>query len=160
MAFPSQNQKGWSLSGPFVRATAKKVNLLGGSVAHWYSTWLFSLHFPLPFVALILGSSTMPSIMLALLCICLCGYSCQGAFYLPGVTPQSFADSQSVSLRELGLMGACVGNIWNSAFQVSLKANKVTSTKTPLQFDYYDLPFCKRPKSRLLLKMLISLNVT
>lgn len=32
--------------------------------------------------------------------------------------------------------------------QVILKANRVTSTKTPLQYDYYDLPFCKRGKSR------------
>jgi hypothetical protein len=29
-----------------------------------------------------------------------------------------------------------------------LKANKVTSTKTPVQYEYYDLPFCKRGKSR------------
>ena len=28
--------------------------------------------------------------------------------------------------------------------QVTLKANKITSTKTPLQYDYYDLPFCTR----------------
>lgn len=27
-----------------------------------------------------------------------------------------------------------------------LKTNKVTSTKTPLQYDYYDLPFCKRSR--------------
>jgi transmembrane 9 superfamily protein 2/4 len=32
--------------------------------------------------------------------------------------------------------------------KVSLKANKVSSTKTPLQYDYYDLPFCKRRKSK------------
>jgi hypothetical protein len=31
---------------------------------------------------------------------------------------------------------------------VSLKANKVTSTKTPLQYDYYDLPFCRNDKSK------------
>ena len=29
-----------------------------------------------------------------------------------------------------------------------MKANKVTSTKNPLTYDYYDLPFCKRPKSK------------
>jgi hypothetical protein len=33
-------------------------------------------------------------------------------------------------------------------FKVSLKANKVTSTKTPVQYDYYDLPFCKRRKTK------------
>jgi transmembrane 9 superfamily protein 2/4 len=32
--------------------------------------------------------------------------------------------------------------------QVFLKANKVTSTKTPLQYDYYDLPFCKLKRSK------------
>lgn len=32
--------------------------------------------------------------------------------------------------------------------EVSLKANKVTSTKTPLQYDYYDLPFCKSRKQK------------
>ena len=32
--------------------------------------------------------------------------------------------------------------------KVSLKANKVTSTKTPLQYDYYDLPFCKRRRTK------------
>ena len=48
-----------------------------------------------------------------------------GAYYLPGVTPTHFADEDTVILS----------------------ANKVTSTKTPIQFDYYDLPFCKRSKS-------------
>lgn len=32
--------------------------------------------------------------------------------------------------------------------QVALKANQVTSTKTQIPFDYYDLPFCKRKRSR------------
>ena len=31
--------------------------------------------------------------------------------------------------------------------QVILKTNKVTSTKTQLPFDYYDLPFCREKKS-------------
>ena len=48
------------------------------------------------------------------------------AYYLPGVTPSGF----------------------NQGDTVSLKANKVTSTKTPLQYDYYDLPFCKRKKTK------------
>jgi transmembrane 9 superfamily member 2/4 len=29
-----------------------------------------------------------------------------------------------------------------------LKANQVTSIKTQLPFDYYDLPFCKRKNTR------------
>lgn len=32
--------------------------------------------------------------------------------------------------------------------QVLLEANKVTSTKSPLQYDYYDLPFCKPKQSK------------
>mmetsp|Transcript_3564 Transcript_3564/g.7394 ORF Transcript_3564/g.7394 Transcript_3564/m.7394 type:complete len:636 (+) Transcript_3564:47-1954(+) len=50
----------------------------------------------------------------------------QAAYYLPGVTPNAFQDGETVSL----------------------KANKVISTKTPLQYDYYDMPFCKRRKTR------------
>lgn len=46
-------------------------------------------------------------------------------YYLPGVTPNVFVPGE----------------------QVSLKANKVISTKTPLQYDYYDLPFCKKKRS-------------
>ena len=44
---------------------------------------------------------------------------------LPGVSPKSFVDG----------------------FKVLLKANKVSSTKNPLQYDYYDLPFCKKKHS-------------
>lgn len=50
----------------------------------------------------------------------------QGAYYIPGVTPTSFQKDDVVILN----------------------ANKVTSTKTPIQYDYYDLPFCKRSQSR------------
>ena len=39
-------------------------------------------------------------------------------------------------------------NHWDDGELVTLKANKVTSMKTPVQFDYYDLPFCKRRKTR------------
>lgn len=52
------------------------------------------------------------------------GY-CAASYYLPGVTPNAFHDAELVSL----------------------KANKVISTKTPLQYDYYDLPFCKKSRS-------------
>jgi len=48
------------------------------------------------------------------------------SFYLPGVTPNHYQQGQ----------------------EVSLKANKVTSTKTPVQYEYYDLPFCTRGKSK------------
>jgi len=46
--------------------------------------------------------------------------------HLPGVSPKAAVDGQ----------------------HIQLKANKVTSTKTPLQYDYYDLPFCKNKKSK------------
>lgn len=70
---------------------------------------------------MLLASSTMLSARLLLLLLC----AAEGAYYIPGVTPTSFADDEGVALN----------------------ANKVTSTKTPIQYDYYDLPFCKRGKS-------------
>jgi len=45
---------------------------------------------------------------------------------LPGVQPNEFEDEEGVTL----------------------KANKVTSMKTPIVYDYYDLPFCKRRKTK------------
>mmetsp|Transcript_19970 Transcript_19970/g.33439 ORF Transcript_19970/g.33439 Transcript_19970/m.33439 type:complete len:637 (+) Transcript_19970:152-2062(+) len=66
---------------------------------------------------------TINCILLAL--IVLAGV-CQAAYYLPGVTPNAFSDGDAVVL----------------------KANKVISTKTPLQYEYYDLPFCKRRKTK------------
>jgi hypothetical protein len=67
------------------------------------------------------------------------------AYYLPGVTPESFEKGDSVSspfVTSLIISGHL------SFLQVILKANKVTSTKTPLQYDYYDLPFCKTRKNK------------
>jgi transmembrane 9 superfamily protein 2/4 len=49
-----------------------------------------------------------------------------GTVYLPGVVPSAFRDEE----------------------RVSLKANKVTSTRTQVPYDYYDLPFCKSSKRR------------
>jgi transmembrane 9 superfamily protein 2/4 len=45
--------------------------------------------------------------------------------YLPGVAPNAFKDDE----------------------RVILKANKVTSTKSQVPYDYYDLPFCKGKRS-------------
>lgn len=61
-----------------------------------------------------------------LLLVFLCGINAGPNYYLPGVTPNSYKDGDTVSL----------------------KANKVSSTKTPLQYEYYDLPFCKGKRSR------------
>jgi len=52
--------------------------------------------------------------------------SCHAAYYLPGVTPHTFQDEETVTL----------------------KANKVMTTKSPLQYDYYDLPFCKKKRTK------------
>jgi len=61
---------------------------------------------------------TMSSLSLALVAL-----SIQGsyAFYLPGVTPQSFAEGDLVKM----------------------KVNKMTSSKTLLPIEYYKLPFCE-----------------
>ena len=48
------------------------------------------------------------------------------ALNLPGVAPKAFETGDSVTL----------------------KANKVTSMRTPVQYDYYDLPFCKRRRTK------------
>lgn len=50
----------------------------------------------------------------------------QGSYYLPGVHPNYYQQGEAISL----------------------KANKVISTKSPVQFEYYDLPFCKKGRTR------------
>ena len=62
----------------------------------------------------------MQLIFLLILTVCYLSTIASGAYYLPGVTPNSFKDGDTVLL----------------------KSSKVTSTNTPLQYDYYDLPFC------------------
>lgn len=52
--------------------------------------------------------------------------ACAAALNLPGVAPNS----------------------WDESSTVTLKANKVTSMKTPIQYDYYDLPFCRKQKTK------------
>ena len=46
------------------------------------------------------------------------------SFYLPGVAPKAFKDGESVNL----------------------KVQTLVSPETPLQFDYYQLPFCQPDK--------------
>jgi len=48
------------------------------------------------------------------------------AIYVPGVAPQNYKVGEKVVLQ----------------------ANKVTSTKTQLPYDYYDLPFCKQKQAK------------
>jgi len=55
--------------------------------------------------------------------LCLLAVGCQ-AFYLPGVAPRSFKDGEPVNM----------------------KVQTLVSTETPLQFDFYQLPFCSPQK--------------
>lgn len=57
--------------------------------------------------------------MKALILIALWSF-CQGAFYVPGVAPESWAEGE----------------------QIHLNVNKITSVKTLLPYEYYYLPFC------------------
>jgi transmembrane 9 superfamily protein 2/4 len=51
------------------------------------------------------------------------------AFYLPGVAPRIFKDDEAVNM----------------------KVQTLISTEKPLQYDYYQLPFCKPDKVSTLL---------
>ena len=58
----------------------------------------------------------------ALLILCLAGPTV--SFYLPGVAPKTFKDGEAVNM----------------------KVQTLVSPETPLQFDYYQLPFCQPDK--------------
>ena len=68
-------------------------------------------------------SGKVGSMRAAMLLLALFGLQLAQAFYLPGVAPRAFKDGE----------------------EVNLKVQTLVSTETPLQFDYYQLPFC-RPK--------------
>ena len=74
----------------------------------------------------LLRTVTSPTEMGAscLLLFGLLGLHAVHAFYLPGVAPRAFKDGE----------------------EINLKVQTLVSTETPLQFDYYQLPFCK-PKA-------------
>ena len=83
------------------------------------------------------------AIFLGLLCLLV---SCQ-AFYLPGVAPQDYAKVW------LLYAAACYCGMLFAALRVgvqgdklTLKVNKLSSTKTQLPYDYYSIPYC-RPES-------------
>ncbi len=61
----------------------------------------------------------------ALLILCLAGPTV--SFYLPGVAPKTFKDGEAVNM----------------------KVQTLVSPETPLQFDFYQLPFCQPDKVRL-----------
>lgn len=48
------------------------------------------------------------------------------SFYLPGVAPRAFKDGETINM----------------------KVQTLVSPETPLQFDYYQLPFCQPDKVR------------
>merc|ERR1719199_1478092 len=54
----------------------------------------------------------------------LCLVQAAQGFYLPGVAPRAFKDGEAVKM----------------------KVQTLVSTETPLQFDYYQLPFCEPRK--------------
>ena len=56
--------------------------------------------------------------------MCLQGFEAARGFYIPGVAPVEYKD----------------GDV------VDVKAVKMTSTKHPLPYEYYHLPFCKPDK--------------
>jgi hypothetical protein len=64
------------------------------------------------------------------------------SYYLPGVTPNYYETGEKVGFFSYSVASS------SFLFQVTLQANKVTSTKTPVQYEYYDLPFCKRGRSK------------
>lgn len=73
--------------------------------------------------------------MAVVLCLGLVGPAV--SFYLPGVAPKAFKDGEFVNM----------------------KVQTLVSPETPLQFDYYQLPFCqpdKVPCSRLVFDHLLS----
>eukprot|EP00802_Teleaulax_amphioxeia_P006625 Tamp_06629.p1 GENE.Tamp_06629~~Tamp_06629.p1 ORF type:complete len:677 (+),score=209.81 Tamp_06629:26-2032(+) len=59
-----------------------------------------------------------------LLAVALCLAQQSDGFYLPGVAPRAFKDGEAVQM----------------------KVQTLVSTETPLQFDYYQLPFCEPRK--------------
>ncbi len=54
------------------------------------------------------------------------------AFYLPGVAPRIFKDDEAVNM----------------------KVQTLISTEKPLQYDFYQLPFCKPEKVSIILILL------
>ena len=76
------------------------------------------------------------------------------AFYLPGVAPHEYKDGDPVRRpayfrRDLLISRAPLALVGRRplscavAAQISLKVNKLSSTKTSLPYEYYHLPFCK-----------------
>lgn len=69
--------------------------------------------------------------------------SCQ-AFYLPGVAPQDYAKVLALLCRcclRKKVFATSVG--WVQGDKLTLKVNKLSSTKTQLPYDYYSIPYCR-----------------
>ena len=65
----------------------------------------------------------MPNKLASILLLALVAIHCTQGFYLPGVAPKDYADTEPVPL----------------------KVNKMVSAKTQLPYDYYSLNFCTPP---------------
>lgn len=62
-------------------------------------------------------------------------------FYIPGVAPRNFQKGEDVEVKVID----CFEPQSIIVFVFSLKAVKMTSTKTQLPYDYYDLPIHCKP---------------
>ena len=82
------------------------------------------------------------AVLLGLICLLV---SCE-AFYLPGVAPQDYAkvwlSYAATCTVELYLQFCALAQ----GDKLTLKVNKLSSTKTQLPYDYYSIPYC-RPES-------------
>ena len=85
---------------------------------------LFFRHSPrqIRFLSLYLANSDMSRLLLCLTLVSVLVASVLCEVYIPGVTPSA----------------------WDEGDKVLLKANKISSTESPVVYDYYDMPFCKR----------------
>ena len=81
-------------------------------------------------------------------------------FYMPGIAPKEYANRKKVRIPGVSQRPGRVASAppapilrplrthcGGPSAQVPLMVNKVTSTKTQLPYQYYDLPFC-HPKKR------------
>ncbi|KAG5141516.1 hypothetical protein JHK82_017211 [Glycine max] len=78
-------------------------------------------------------ASTAISVVFAALFL----FSSVHSFYLPGVAPRDFQINEDIEL---------LFHVWHQGDPLSVKVNKLSSTKTQLPYDYYFLKYCKPKK--------------
>ena len=102
----------------------------------------------------ILGTSNtkiVNSILIFLFCFYYNNHNVNG-FYVPGVAPQDYKKDDVVDVKVIHLLiGECLlfySILWN----FFLKAVKLTSTKTQLPYEYYNLPIHCKPSGGVVYK--------